>query len=428
VEKADQEIIWIMERIKIRKFLRESAGAEKTVAATVPPKCLSLPGPQNSRGTAGLPLPETAVAIVSRRGGVWPVGGWRGLRSWALVLVLMGLTIRAEAGPENESQISIVQQPGSPFRVTIIEENPTFALFGRDRHYTNGFKLALTSCQLADDSIWNAPVRLLRAIYVFNRPSEGTDNRLEWTPVAQDIFTPQDHDHKFVTPSDRPFAGWLYAGFDWIQNDNDRQLTSFEVQGGIVGSWALGRQVENTYHDIFDINRVRGWRAQLGNEFGAVGFWDRKWRFNHDLGNGYSWEIIPGVELAAGNIFTYAGVNALLRWGRGLKSNWGPDMIRPGYSGTSYFSAARGGVPLGFDIYLGTQGRLVAQNIFLDGNTFQNSRSVNKEIAVGDALAGIEVFYKDYLRAGFTFLLRSNEFTKQRGPDTFGAFYLSMAL
>jgi hypothetical protein len=100
-------------------------------------------------------------------------------------------------------------------------------------------------------------------------------------------------------------------------------------------------------------------------------------------------------------------------------------MIRPGYAGTSYFSAERGGVPCGFDVYLGTQGRLVAQNIFLDGNTFQNSRSVDKEIVVGDALAGAEVFYKDYLRAGFTFLLRSNEFTKQRGPDTFGGFYLS---
>ena len=147
--------------------------------------------------------------------------GSEGLRSWALVLALMGLTIRAEAGPENENQVSVLQQPSSPFRVTVVEENPTFALFGRDRHYTNGFKLALTSGQLADDSIWSAPVRLLRAIYVFSRPSEGTDNRLEWTPVAQDIFTPQDHTHKFVTPSDRPFAGWLYAGFDWIQNDND---------------------------------------------------------------------------------------------------------------------------------------------------------------------------------------------------------------
>jgi lipid A 3-O-deacylase len=376
--KAQKQIIWLMQQNKVKTVLRQWAGIE-------------------------------------------------GLGYLSIVLALLCSTIRTEAGPPNEDQTSIIEVPSSPFRVTIVEENPTMAAYGRDRHYTNGFKFALTSCQLADDSIWNLPVRLLRSVYVFNRPGDGTDNRLEWTPAAQDIFTPQDHTHKFVSPNDRPFAGWLYAGFNWIQNDNDQQLTSLEIQGGIVGSWAIGRQVQNGFHDIFNIGRVRGWRSQLGNEFGAVGFWDRKWRFNHDLGNGYSWEIIPGVELATGNIFTYAGVNALLRWGRGLKSNWGPDMIRPGYSGTSYFSAERGGVPIGFDIYLGTQGRLVAQNIFLDGNTLQNSRSVNKEIAVGDALAGAEVFYRDYLRAGFTFMLRSNEFTKQRGPDTFGGFYLSFA-
>ena len=350
-----------------------------------------------------------------------------GLGSWALVLALLCLTIRAEAGPLNDNQISVIEQPSSPPRVTIIEENPTFALFGRDRHYTNGFKLAITSGQLADESIWNAPIRLLREIYVFAPPTADTDDRLEWTPAAQDIFTAQDHTHKFADSNDRPFAGWLYAGFNWIQNVDDQQLTSFEVQAGIVGPWAIARQVENTYHEIVNIGKVHAWRFQLGNEFGAVGFWDRRWRFNHDLGNGYSWEVIPGVELAAGNIFTYAGVNALVRWGRGLKADWGPDMIRPGYAGTSYFSAKRGGVPLGFSVYLGTQGRLVAQNIFLDGNTFQHSRSVDKEIAVADALAGVEIFYKDYLRGGFTFMLRSNEFTKQRGPDTFGAFYLSLA-
>ena len=128
-KNAHQEIIWVMERIKTRKFLRESARSEKTVAATVPPRSLSLPEPQNSRGAAGLSLPQTAVAIVSQRGGVWPVGVWRGLCGWAVLIALMGLTIRAEAGPENE--ISIIQQPSSPFRVTIIEENPTLALFGR---------------------------------------------------------------------------------------------------------------------------------------------------------------------------------------------------------------------------------------------------------------------------------------------------------
>jgi hypothetical protein len=99
----------------------------------------------------------------------------------------MGLIVRAEAGPENENQISVIQQPSSPFRVTVVEENPTFALFGRDRHYTNGFTLALTSGQLVDDSIRNAPVRLLRAIYVFNRPSfkiaEASTKKSPWATL-----------------------------------------------------------------------------------------------------------------------------------------------------------------------------------------------------------------------------------------------------
>jgi len=46
-------------------------------------------------------------------------------------------------------------------------------------------------------------------------------------------------------------------------------------------------------------------------------------------------------------------------------------MIRPGTQEHRIFSAERGGVPCGFDVYLGTQGRLVAQNIFLDGTHFK---------------------------------------------------------
>jgi lipid A 3-O-deacylase len=192
-------------------------------------------------------------------------------RCWAITLALACFTFHgAIAAPLNENSTAVLQQPSSPFRVTIIDENPALALFGRDRHYTNGFKLALTSCQLADEGPWNAPVRLLRLASVFPATGPGTDTRLEWTPVAQSIFTAQDHTHRFADPNDRPFAGWLYAGFEWIQNDDDRVLTSFEVQGGIVGPWAIGRQVENTFHDLVNIERVRAWQFQLSNEFGAV--------------------------------------------------------------------------------------------------------------------------------------------------------------
>jgi hypothetical protein len=84
--------------------------------------------------------------------------------------------------------------------------------------------------------------------------------------------------------------------------------------------WALGRQVQNNVHALFGEQLARGWNYQLGNEFGFTASWKRRWRFNHPLGGGYSWEIIPEADIAAGNVFTFAEAGSLVRWGRGLKA------------------------------------------------------------------------------------------------------------
>lgn len=97
-------------------------------------------------------------------------------------------------------------------------------------------------------------------------------------------------------------------------------------------------------------------------------------------------------------------------------------MNLPGYSGTSYFSGDRAGVRLGWDFFLGTEGRAVARNIFLDGNTFQNSRSVVKEIVVAALIVGTELFCYKGFRLGFSIIARTPEFRKQLGVDTFESF------
>jgi hypothetical protein len=55
-------------------------------------------------------------------------------------------------------------------------------------------------------------------------------------------------------------------------------------------------------------------------------------------------------------------------------------MILPGYSGTPYFAGDRAGVRFGWNFFLGTEGRVVARNIFVDGNTFQRSGGIAKKI------------------------------------------------
>lgn len=315
-----------------------------------------------------------------------------------------------------------VQTSASPGLVSLVEENATISPHGNDRHYVNGTRLSYTTGPLPDSSLLNAPIRLLGdCTFLFARPTAETDDRLQWNILGQSIFTPKNHLASNPSLNDRPYAGWLYTGLEFIQNLDNRQLTSLELLGGIVGSWALGRQVQNNVHALLGERLARGWNHQLSNEFGFTTCWRRRWRFNHPLGGEYSWEIIPETGIAAGNVFTFAEVGSLIRWGRGLTADWGPEMILPGYSGTSYFAPERAGVRFGWDFFAGTEGRAVARNIFLDGNTFQNSRSVVKEHVVADLIVGTELFTKGGFRIGFSIVGRTPEFRKQTGMDWFGS-------
>jgi hypothetical protein len=342
-----------------------------------------------------------------------------------ILLYFYGFSATASAADPATQEVpsALIQPPTSPSLFSAVEENSGIAPYGHDRHYTNGLELLYTTSPLGEKSILNAPARWLGDFtFLFHRPTPETNDRLEWTILGQSIFTPENHNASNPSLNDRPYAGWLYGGFNFIQDYDAQQLTSLQFLGGIVGPWALGRQVQNNIHALFGQHLARGWNHQLGNEFGFTASWERKWRFNHELAEGYSWEILPGAGITAGNVFTYAGVGFLVRWGRGLKADWGPQMIRPGNSGTSYFSGGRAGLKCGWDVFVGTQGRAVARNIFLDGNTFQNSRSVVKEYVVADLIAGVELFSMGGLRFGFSLVTRTPEFRKQRGMDSFGSF------
>jgi hypothetical protein len=58
-------------------------------------------------------------------------------------------------------------------------------------------------------------------------------------------------------------------------------------------------------------------------------------------------------------------------------------------------------------LFTGNEGRTVARNIFLDGKTFKDSRSVKKEPFVGDMLWGFALTWRAY-RLSFTQVVRAN--------------------
>ena len=117
--------------------------------------------------------------------------------------------------------------------------------------------LSYTTGPLSDKSIWNAPTRWLgESTFLFHPPTFETDDRLEWIILGQSIFTPQNHQASDPSLNDRPYAEWLYTGLNFIQDSDAQQLTSLEFLGGIVGPWALGRQVQNSVHGLFGFQTV----------------------------------------------------------------------------------------------------------------------------------------------------------------------------
>ena len=120
---------------------------------------------------------------------------------------------------------------------------------------------------------------------------------------------------------------------------------------------------------------------------------------------------------------TYANVGAIFRVGRNLSSDYGPPRIRPALPGSMFFSPNADGITWYF--YLGADGRYVAQNIFLDGNTSKDSHSVDKRKWVGDLQVGF-VINSSNLRLAYSHVVRSREFEGQSLHNRFGSLTLAV--
>lgn len=305
--------------------------------------------------------------------------------------------------------LAAASQPPAARLASVTIENDFFA--GYDRHYTNGIQAAF----LVDKAELPAA---LRALPPLSRSAE----RDVVLAIGQRIYTPTDTSAETPDPADRPFAGWLYVMAD-VKATSGSTVDHFTASLGVVGPASLGRYTHKAAHELFDAKPPNGWSHQLRNELTVLLGYERAWR---DVAGGElagrRFDLSVRAGGALGNAYTYASAGAVLRYGEGLPSDLPATHISLGPPRDGY----RGASQRGWYVWAGVDGRAVAHNIFLDGNTFEDSAGVERKPFGYDWQVGAALVWPA-ARIGFTLVQRSREFEGQHGPDRFGQLALSFA-
>lgn len=285
-----------------------------------------------------------------------------------------------------------------------------------DRHYTNGVRFTYFDV-LGKPPAWAEA--LDRALPFFTV----TDKTGVFYSFGQNLYTPDDIRQVNPPAGQRPYAGFMYgsAGFTTLV---DNHVDTYELTAGIVGPSALGRQTQKLVHEALNVGKPMGWKGhQLHDEL-ALGLSYQR-RYPEALSwqpRGWYLGVEPHYGFTVGNVYDYANAGFMVRFGpESARFQDTPPMVRPGISGSGFF--AHPGHDFSWYLFAGVDGRAVARNIFLDGNTFRDSPHVEKRVLVADKVAGLATAWGP-VRVTYSLNQRTREYRGQPKEDVFGAVSL----
>lgn len=293
--------------------------------------------------------------------------------------------------------------------LTLTMENDLFAK-GSDRDYTNGFRIGWFNLNKKTPSFTKKMHHLLPFLDINETSST-------FYSIGQNLFSPRDISAMEQDPNDRPWAAFLYGSMGMVTLE-DTHVDEVELTLGVVGPLALGEELQKTIHDVMGSLDPQGWHNQLKNEPGLMVSWQRRWPepLLIDARDTFL-TLSPHAGFTVGNIYTYANAGVVLKLSS-EHSRWDdkPLQVRPAMPGTGFFVPSK---KLEWEIFAGADGRAVAHNIFLDGNTFTDSHHVDKKPFVADLSAGV-AFTLGNTRISYISTYRTKEFESQSDESLFG--------
>ncbi len=239
--------------------------------------------------------------------------------------------------------------------------------------------------------------------------------------IGQSIYTPDDISLDYLIEEDRPYAGILYFAFG-IHSISTRRMDTWELNLGIVGPHSYAEQMQKFIHRMTNATLPEGWHNQLNDEVALEAVYERKWKLVQPRSEKvFGFDLIPHLGAGLGNIYIYASTGIQVRFGWNLPGDFGTKIIRPG--GDSSMSFRRSG-KFGVHFFAAADGTALLRNIFLDGNTFQDSHRVDKKPLTMDISLGIGIRMGSF-NFSYAYVFWTKRFKTETREQVFATLNLS---
>ena len=238
----------------------------------------------------------------------------------ACLVLLLCLSVPAFAQP-----VKTAPGPGDPVTTdtgtfSILFENDLF--FNSDHDYTNGVEFAYTT---AADETPQWAIDLVRGLPLFTKKG---DVRVRYA-IGQNIYTPRNLTLANPPPTDRPYAGFLYASMGFVA-DSGNHMDQLQISLGVIGPMALGENSQKFVHAIISDTKPMGWDTQLRNEAALIVMFQRSFKIIEPRSVlGGIFDIEPHYGFAVGNVYDYVNIGAMARFGFNMPRDYGPMRIDP---------------------------------------------------------------------------------------------------
>ncbi len=308
-------------------------------------------------------------------------------------------------------------------RVSIYFENDF--IVGNDEQYTNGFKLTWSRyglSELPEDALshkWLYPA--IKFVNFYDSKSE----KILTFSVGQSMFTPDKLDTSELVINDRPYAGITYCQIGFHKKSNNYMHT-IGLYAGIVGPHSYAEKVQVNVHNLLAITKPMGWDNQLRDEpvIGLVYNYKSKLTASC-INSGFGGDIIFNTGGSLSNAMTFYKIGLLARYGWNVPNDCGNFPIQV----ATCFNAEREELNshkqrFGMHMFFSAGSKVVFRNIFLDGNTFRDSHSVEKEPVLGIFSGGIGLI-TGRIKTVLMYIYQTKSFKCQKSPQRFGSISIS---